>query len=198
MDTITEENRQKIIDEIVRNNSFRELRRGSKGTTGDSPMSLSFAGCGFNGLYHLGVASCFREYAPLPANTLVYGASAGALAALALCLRLPLGMAPHLTTNEQVNKLINSFVFHNLGPSTTEILSVAIKARSRALGPFHPWFNVNDIIFDGLVRTLPEDAHIKASGQLHISLTRVSDGKNVVVNQYDSKEDLIRVCINYI
>ena len=27
-------------------------------------MNLSFAGCGFLGIYHLGVASCFKAYAP--------------------------------------------------------------------------------------------------------------------------------------
>ena len=27
-------------------------------------MNLSFAGCGFLGLYHLGVVSCIKTYAP--------------------------------------------------------------------------------------------------------------------------------------
>ena len=27
-------------------------------------MNLSFAGCGFMGVYHLGVASCLQTYAP--------------------------------------------------------------------------------------------------------------------------------------
>ena len=27
-------------------------------------MNLSFAGCGFLGLYHLGVSSCLKSYAP--------------------------------------------------------------------------------------------------------------------------------------
>ena len=27
-------------------------------------MNLSFAGCGFLGLYHLGVVSCIKKYAP--------------------------------------------------------------------------------------------------------------------------------------
>ena len=55
------------------------------------PFSLSFAGCGFLGLYHLGVASCLREYAPISRNTRICGASAGALAAMALACDLPLG-----------------------------------------------------------------------------------------------------------
>ena len=30
----------------------------------DLVMNVSFAGCGFLGLYHVGVASCFKSYAP--------------------------------------------------------------------------------------------------------------------------------------
>ncbi|XP_054158481.1 uncharacterized protein LOC128956790 [Oppia nitens] len=137
-------------------------------TADNDQMSISFAGCGFLGLYHVGVATCFRQYAPLTNQTLVAGASAGALAAMALVLRLP------------------------LGESTSEILSVAIKARARALGPFHPSFDVNKIIHDSLVKTLPDDCHKRVNGRLVISMTRVSDGKNVLISQFDSKEDLIK------
>lgn len=53
--------------------------------------SFTFAGCGFLGLYHVGVASCLREYAPINKATRIAGASAGALAAMALACDLPLG-----------------------------------------------------------------------------------------------------------
>ena len=79
------------------------------------------------------------------------------------------------------------------GESTSHILRVAIKARSRALGPFHPSFDVNKIIKEALVKTLPADAHIRLSNRLFISVTRVSDGKSVILSQFDSKEDLIQV-----
>lgn len=42
-------------------------------------------------------------------------------------------------------------------------------------------------------KILPENAHEIASGRLHISLTRVSDFKNIIVSEYTSKEDLIEV-----
>lgn len=70
---------------------------------------------------------------------------------------------------------------------------MAIKARSRALGPFHPSFDVNKIIYDGLMKTLPDDAHKRATGKLHISLTRVSDGQNVIMSKFETKDDLIKV-----
>ncbi|OTF71417.1 hypothetical protein BLA29_013725 [Euroglyphus maynei] len=68
-----------------------------------------------------------------------------------------------------------------------------MRARARALGPFHPSFDINRILYDLLMRTLPDDAHIKANGRLYISVTRVNDGKNVIINKFKSKEELIKV-----
>jgi predicted acylesterase/phospholipase RssA len=54
-------------------------------------MNLSFAGCGFLGIYHVGVASCFKKYAPNVLVDKISGASMGALAACALLCDAPLG-----------------------------------------------------------------------------------------------------------
>ena len=70
---------------------------------------------------------------------------------------------------------------------------MAIQARNRALGPFHPTFDVNKLITDALEKVLPEDAHQRVNGRLHISVTRLSDNQNVILSQFDSKEDLIQV-----
>jgi hypothetical protein len=43
------------------------------------------------------------------------------------------------------------------------------------------------------LQVLPDDAHLRVNGKLHISLTRVYDGKNVIVSQFGSKEDLVQV-----
>lgn len=58
-------------------------------------MNLSFAGCGFLGIYHVGVAVCFKKYAPHLLLNKISGASAGAIAACALLCDLPLGKQPH-------------------------------------------------------------------------------------------------------
>ena len=71
---------------------------------------------------------------------------------------------------------------------------MAREARSRNLGPLHPSFNLVKVMRSGLQRNLPADAHTLASGRLSVSLTRVSDGKNVLVSQFSSKEELIQVC----
>lgn len=55
--------------------------------------SLSFAGCGFMGIYYVGVSSCILERCPRLVRdaSRIYGASAGALVAAALSAGVPLG-----------------------------------------------------------------------------------------------------------
>ncbi|XP_063053314.1 patatin-like phospholipase domain-containing protein 2 [Engraulis encrasicolus] len=139
----------------------------------DSGWSISFAGCGFLGIYHIGAASCLMDQAPFLVENAqhVYGASAGALTASALVSGACLGDA---------------------GGS---IIEVAKEARKRFMGPMHPSFNLVKIIGSVLSRTLPSDAHQHATGRLGISLTRVADGENVIVSHFDSKEDLIQACV---
>ncbi|CAG2057332.1 unnamed protein product, partial [Timema podura] len=78
---------------------------------------------------------------------------------------------------------------------TTNILRVVQEARTKTLGPFSPSFSIHNIIRDGLEKGLPQDAHLRTSGKLHISLTRVYDGKNVVVNEFHSREELIQALL---
>ena len=59
--------------------------------SGERRMNLSFAGCGFLGIYHVGVATCFGEYAPHLISDKISGASAGALVACALITGVNLG-----------------------------------------------------------------------------------------------------------
>ncbi|XP_049748893.1 patatin-like phospholipase domain-containing protein 2 [Elephas maximus indicus] len=144
----------------------------------DTTWNISFAGCGFLGIYHIGVASCLREHAPfLVANaTHIYGASAGALTATALVTGVCLGEA------------------------SASMIEVSKEARKRFLGPLHPSFNLVKIIRGRLLKVLPDNSHEQASGRLGISLTRVSDGENVIIYHFSSKEELIQanVCSTFI
>lgn len=55
-------------------------------------MNFSFAGCGFLGIYHVGVASCLKQHAPqLLKNAKFAGASAGAMVACCLMCDCCLG-----------------------------------------------------------------------------------------------------------
>ncbi|CAG9836087.1 unnamed protein product [Diabrotica balteata] len=78
---------------------------------------------------------------------------------------------------------------------TSDVLRVCTEARSRSLGAFSPSFNIHKLMLENLEKFLPEDAHIRCSGKLHVSLTRVHDGKNVVVSQFDSREELIQILL---
>ncbi|XP_062374008.1 patatin-like phospholipase domain containing 3 [Sardina pilchardus] len=135
--------------------------------------NLSFAGCGFLGIYHIGVASCLLEQAPelVHGSARLYGASAGALTAAVLASR------------------------GSIAECCEEVISLAQEARSRNLGPLHPSFNLLKVMRSGLQRNLPDDAHTLASGRLCVSLTRVSDGKNILVSDFNSKEELIQALI---
>uniref|UniRef100_A0A4X1VXT1 PNPLA domain-containing protein n=1 Tax=Sus scrofa TaxID=9823 RepID=A0A4X1VXT1_PIG len=137
----------------------------------ETTWNISFAGCGFLGVYHVGVASCLREHAPfLVANAKhIYGASAGALVATALVT----GVC--------------------LGDTGASIIEVSKEARKRFLGPLHPSFNLVKTIRGCLVKILPADSHERASGRLGISLTRVSDGENVIITHFAAREELIQV-----
>lgn len=135
----------------------------------DHRMNFSFAGCGFLGIYHVGVASCLRRHAPhLIESCRFAGASAGAIVACCLICDCCLGNC------------------------TTFVLRLATKARSFSIGPLHPSFKITKILRDALREVLPDNAHEIASGKLFISLTRVSDRKNVVVSEFSSKEELIQ------
>ncbi|XP_014229453.1 patatin-like phospholipase domain-containing protein 2 [Trichogramma pretiosum] len=134
-------------------------------------MNLSFAGCGFLGIYHVGVAVCFKRYAPHLLLDKISGASAGAIAACCLLCDLP------------------------IADMTSQLLRLAKEARTRTLGPFSPSLNVQHFLLDSLQKLLPDDAHLRVSGKLHISLTRVYDGKNVIVSQYNSREDVLQALL---
>ena len=80
----------------------------------------------------------------------------------------------------------------------TKLQEIASRVNSLGfLGPFHPNFDVNDLFRKELTQILPPDAHIKATGRLHISLTD-STLNNVIVSSYSDlnelKEALICSC----
>ncbi|MEJ1271421.1 patatin-like phospholipase domain containing 3 [Cricetulus griseus] len=131
--------------------------------------SLSFAGCGFLGFYHIGATLCLSERAPhllRDAHTF-FGCSAGALHAVTFACSLPL---------DQIMEIL---------------MDLVRKARSRNIGSLHPFFNINKCIRDGLQETLPDNVHQVISGRVYISLTRVSDGENVLVSDFHSKDEVV-------
>ncbi|KAM4795727.1 omega-hydroxyceramide transacylase-like [Rhinophrynus dorsalis] len=141
--------------------------------TENSPKSLSFSGSGYLCLYQIGAVKAMRVLAPetLKSAPKVYGASAGSLVAAAVVLKI------------------------NLDKLQKAIYEAAIEARRTILGPFFPSFNLITILRKSLHNLLPENAHEMATGRLHIAVTRLSDGKNILISDYISKEEVIQVLI---
>ncbi|XP_029909330.1 patatin-like phospholipase domain-containing protein 2 isoform X2 [Myripristis murdjan] len=123
------------------------------------------------GIYYVGASGCILEHFPrlIQDASKIYGASAGALMAAILTIGIPI---------EQ---------------TCADLMSMAKEARKRKLGPLHPAFNLLQIVQSSLLMNLPEDAHVRASGKLCVSLTRASDGKNVLVSEFDTRDELIQV-----
>ncbi|XP_071347923.1 patatin-like phospholipase domain-containing protein 2 isoform X1 [Trachinotus anak] len=152
------------------------LNSRSMGTSGkmfswDQEWNISFAGCGFRSIYYLGAVSCILERAPrlVHGASRIGGASSGCLVAATLAVGIP----------------IEEFC--------AEVLTMAKEARKHTLGVFHPTFSLLRTVQSCLLEKLPEDAHLRASGRLCVSLTRLADGKNVLVSEFDSREELIQV-----
>ena len=136
-------------------------------------LNLTFSGCGFLGIYHVGVASALKDRAPelLERIKNFGGASAGALAAGSLLCGISLSESLQFT------------------------LRLAEHARRFSIGPFHPKFQLTTTIRKVFRRMIPDDAYKLCSGKLHISLTRCSDWQNIVVSEFHSNDDLVDVSI---
>ncbi|XP_070827964.1 patatin-like phospholipase domain-containing protein 2 [Chaetodon trifascialis] len=137
----------------------------------DEEWNISFAGCGFRSIYYLGALSCLLQRVPqlVHGASKICGASSGCLVAAALTVGIPI---EHICV---------------------DVLTVAKEARKHILGVFHPTFSLLRVVRDSLLEKLPADAHLQASGKLCVSLTRIADGKNVLVSEFESREELIQV-----
>ncbi|XP_053082882.1 patatin-like phospholipase domain-containing protein 5 isoform X2 [Acinonyx jubatus] len=144
----------------------------------EGSWSLSFAGAGFLGLYHVGVTSCLRERAPhlLRGARRFYGSSSGALNAISIVS----------------GKTVDFCCSHVLG--------MVKQVERLSLGIFHPAFAPIEHIRQQLQDLLPTDIHVLASQRLGISLTRWPDGHNIIVTDFATRREVIQalVCTLYI
>ncbi|KAM4734578.1 patatin-like phospholipase domain-containing protein 2 [Anableps anableps] len=133
--------------------------------------NISFAGCGFRSIYYVGALSCILEQVPqlVHGASKFGGASSGCLVAAALAVGIP----------------IEQLCF--------SILDLAKEARKHTLGVFHPTFGMLQMVRHSLLETLPEDAHLRATERLCVSLTRLAGGGNVLVSKFDTREELVQV-----
>lgn len=72
------------------------------------------------------------------------------------------------------------------------VLNVGVaEVKKSFLGPLAPSCKMVQMMRQFLYEVLPEDSYKATTGKLHVSLTRFTDGENVVVSEYTSKEELI-------
>ncbi|XP_036396752.1 patatin-like phospholipase domain-containing protein 4 [Megalops cyprinoides] len=137
-------------------------------------LNLSFAACGFLGIYQLGVAGAFLKHGQKLLNCVeaFAGASAGALVAAVL-----------VTAPDKVEHC-KEFTYR-----------FANEVRRQSLGAATPGYDFMSALREGIEEILPLNAHEIAGDRLHISITHSKTRKNCMVSSFASREDLIKVLL---
>lgn len=137
-------------------------------------INLSFAACGFLGIYHLGAASAFCKHGQklLEHVKAFAGASAGSLVASVL-----------LTAPEKIEEC-NDFTYE-----------FAEEIRRQSFGAVTPGYDFMARLRSGIEAILPPNAHELAHSRLHVSITNTKTRENSLVSSFSSREDLIKVLL---
>uniref|UniRef100_A0A8C9DAF9 Patatin like phospholipase domain containing 4 n=1 Tax=Panthera leo TaxID=9689 RepID=A0A8C9DAF9_PANLE len=137
-------------------------------------INLSFAACGFLGIYHLGAASAlYRHGRKLLKDVKAFaGASAGSLVATVL-----------LTAPERIEEC-NEFTY-----------KFAEEIRRQSFGALTPGYDFMARLRSGMDLILPANAHELAHNRLHVSITNTKTRQNYLVSKFSSREDLIKVLL---
>ncbi|XP_066562053.1 patatin-like phospholipase domain-containing protein 4 isoform X2 [Amia ocellicauda] len=138
-------------------------------------LNLSFAACGFLGIYHLGVATALQRHAGklLTAAQAFAGASGGALVAAVLA-----------TVPDKLEHC-KEFTYR-----------FAHDVRKQKLGAATPGYDFMSKLREGIEQILPPDAHEVAGDRLHVSITHRETGANRLVSSFASREDLVKKWID--
>ncbi|KAJ8258031.1 hypothetical protein GJAV_G00192380 [Gymnothorax javanicus] len=144
------------------------------GNSAPAPLAIVFSGSGFLVAYQLGVIQCLLRMAPevVEGASRVFGASAGSLAAAVAVCRI------------------------NVDDCLEEAIKLTHSLSRRMVGLLHPNADLGQGIERALHRMLPENAHALASGRLQITVTRMSDGKQVVISEFHCREDVIQYYVD--
>ena len=114
----------------------------------ETPTNVSFSGCGFIGIYHVGVSACLQRHAPHLLQNKIGGSSAGAMAAVALVCDL------------------------SMVDVARSVAMLAHTVNQKFMGPFNPSFNLHEMLKSMFVEVFPDDVAERARGRLFVSITR--------------------------
>ena len=139
-------------------------------STVEKNLQLTFSGCGFLGIYHLGVVDCLRNRIPNLTDRIdkIYGCSAGCL----------VGMM--LLCDKQMSECLRI------------VKEVVVELSEIWGGPINPSVNFSGALRKNLDSLLPDNAHEIATGRLFISCTKLVH-TNEMISKFNSKEELITV-----
>ncbi|XP_074247609.1 patatin-like phospholipase domain-containing protein 4 isoform X3 [Saimiri boliviensis] len=134
-------------------------------------INLSFAACGFLGIYHLGAASALCKHGKklLKDVKAFAGASAGSLVASVL-----------LTAPDKIEEC-SQFTY-----------KFAEEARRQSFGAVTPGYDFMARLRSGMELILPSNAHELAQNRLHVSISNTKTRENYLVSNFSSREDLIK------
>ncbi|XP_068777550.1 patatin-like phospholipase domain-containing protein 4 isoform X3 [Struthio camelus] len=137
-------------------------------------LNLSFAACGFLGIYHLGAAAALYRHGKklLKVVKAFAGASAGSLAATVL-LAVPENI-------EECKQFAYEF---------------AEEIRKLDFGAVTPGYDFMKRLRGGIESILPSNAHEIAENRLYVSITNTKNGENYLISSFASREDLIKVLL---
>ncbi|XP_073472462.1 patatin-like phospholipase domain-containing protein 4 isoform X1 [Aquarana catesbeiana] len=137
-------------------------------------LNLSFAACGFLGIYHLGAASALLKHGQKMLNTvsIFAGASAGSLVA-AVLLTAP----------------------HKIKESKDFIYQFSEDVRKQTFGALTPRYDFLKYLREGIETILPANAHDAAQNRLYISVTNTKSWENSLVSNFASREELVKVLL---
>uniref|UniRef100_A0A3Q3CYQ0 Patatin-like phospholipase domain containing 4 n=2 Tax=Haplochromini TaxID=319058 RepID=A0A3Q3CYQ0_HAPBU len=138
-------------------------------------LNLSFAACGFLGIYHLGAMEAFLRHGHKLLGSLgaCAGASAGALVAAVM-----------VTAPEKLEHC-KDFTYR-----------FADGVRQQRFGAVTPGYNFMLTLREGIEEILPTEAHSLATDRLYVSITHSESGTNHSVSTFTSREELIKKWID--
>lgn len=175
----------------------------------EGSWSLSFAGSGYLGLYHVGVTQCLHQRAPhlLKGARRIYGSSSGVLNAVSIICGMSTGECwggqdPLLPWHPGGRLAVRGewalLVAEGAPPRgpdycCSSLLGLVKQLQQLSLGILHPAYAPIEYIKQQLKDALPSNGHILATQRLGISLTHWPDGRNYIVTDFATRDELIQV-----
>ena len=144
---------------------------------------IAFAGAGFMGMYHVGATKCIATIAPDLLQQRIGGTSAGG----------PVKNCRHFTNLFDTGALQGVFLMAKVPfeDMARNIVDLALISSKQLLTTLNPTFNLSKLMREGMEEMLPDDIHLLVQDRLLVSMTKVWDRSNLVVNKFSSKAELL-------